>query len=522
MAEQFFWYWNSLTKKLTADRMAKLEVRVYQNWPVRKVRMNPDGSEACKHLVMFQGEPCRFGATTDTNWQTDWLQRFGSGKFTVFVNELGVVDAICSCELEINDPEFPPKVAPEDISLAHPNNKDYIQEQRDAGIRFPGDEDQEAEEQEMVAQQVNTELVGKVVEQAADIGEMKATISHLADRAKERAAEPPPVQPEVNPVVSRAYDTALDMVKDTAREQREALGKGLDINQVVQAVKTITEMSRPADNGFATLLADQNKMLQQELMESRRDRERHLEEENRFLRDRLTTPTQIAVSTPAPSNQPRSVLDEIKAAKELLDTINGGGGADKEPSEPWWTKLLSPQTFDIAGKLILGATSILGMYAANIGYNQAVARTGQGTPQAPPQPVAPQPQPQGPPPDPNVSQALAAGVPPQAVQFLQQITEPLTLEFLQPNGSGYGFAEWVLAQGGTDFTAQGRQDYIALRNIGYENLLNMLRAWAPIWNVLGSVPLAKVEKFIREFLSYDEWQASQAAAEARPMQIAKQ
>jgi len=148
-----------------------------------------------------------------------------------------------------------------------------------------------------------------------------------------------------------------------------------------------------------------------------------------------------------------------------------------------------------------------------VAHNNAVARTGQGVPQAIPQPV-PQPQPQTQPvsTDPNVTAALAANVPPEVIQYLQKITEPLVTQFLEPECSGYMFAEWVMTRGTNVFNPAGRQDYEQLKGIGYEGIVTMLKSWPPIWNILGTAPASKVEKFIREFLGYDEYTAAQEAA----------
>jgi hypothetical protein len=518
LADQFVLYCKGLgrprprknvTREASAERAKReielLQIVIYQNWPVRRLKYGPGGEKIARHICKLEQEPWPFGDP----WQIKWLERFGSGDYVIWLKELGVEEAICSCEFSIRNPEYPPQVPPDELDLSDPANKSYIQELKGRGIVIPGEQDEEQQEEEEMVAAVNTELVGKVVDQAQDIGEMKATITHLTNKANEPA--PTPATSEPDPIVTKAYDAALGMVKDTAKEQREAMGKGLDIAQVVNAVKTITEMSRP-DNGFTKVLTDQNKLLQEELVEMRRKTEDRLAEENRFLRERVMAPAQQTVVNPS-SSQPRSFLEEFKQAKELIDTVTGNNADKENATEPWWTRLLSPQVFDVAGKVVLGAVNLFGMYAANVAHNNAVARTGQGVPQAIPQPV-PQPQPQTQPvsTDPNVTAALAANVPPEVIQYLQKITEPLVTQFLEPECSGYMFAEWVMTRGTNVFNPAGRQDYEQLKGIGYEGIVTMLKSWPPIWNILGTAPASKVEKFIREFLGYDEYTAAQEAA----------
>jgi len=517
LADQFVLYWKGLgrprprknvTREASAERAKKeielLQIVIYQNWPVRRLKYGPNGEKTARHICKLEQEPCPFGDP----WQIKWLERFGSGDYVIWLKELGVEEAICSCEFSIRNPEYPPQVPPDELDLSDPANKSYIQELKGRGIVIPGEQDEEQQEEEEMVAAVNTELVGKVVDQAQDIGEMKATITHLTNKAN----EPAPATPAhgESPIVAKAYDAALDMVKDTAKEQREAMGKGLDITQVVNAVKTITEMSRP-DNGYTTLLAEQNKILNQEMMEIRRQNEERLADENRFLREKLTTQPQQTFVNPSSSSQPRSFLEQFEEAKKIIETVKGTD--DKESSEPWWTRLLSPQVFDVAGKVVLGAVNLFGMYAANVAHNNAVARTGQGVPQAVPQPVPqPQAQTQAVSADPNVAKAIADNVPPEVIQYLQKITEPLVTQFLEPECSGYMFAEWVMTRGTNVFNPAGRQDYEQLKGIGYEGIVTMLKSWPPIWNILGTAPASKVEKFIREFLGYDEYTAAQEAA----------
>jgi len=192
LADQFFTYWRTLGTvrtgrnrdkeqgaELALYEIERVRVFVYQDWPVRRQKFSPSGEKLARHIFVFEQEPCPI----KDPWQRSWLERFGSGDYTLWLKELGVDEAICSTQFSIRDGEFPAQVPVDELDMADPVNKSYIQELKGRGIRIPGEEDEEEQEEEMVAAQVNTELVGKVVDQAQDIGEMKATITHLTNKA---------------------------------------------------------------------------------------------------------------------------------------------------------------------------------------------------------------------------------------------------------------------------------------------------------------------------------------------------
>ena len=98
--------------------------------------------------------------------------------------------------------------------------------------------------------------------------------------------------------------------------------------------------------------------------------------------------------------------------------------------------------------------------------------------------------------------------------MLQRLTDPVTAHFIDSEEfGGYNLATWVITGGiGAMETMAGRAEYQLICQVelaGPGNLLNLLAAWPPIWTRIGGFPAPRVQNFIRQFLTYDEWTAQQ-------------
>jgi hypothetical protein len=543
MAGQFFLYINRLTR-MTPLQLEKLQVRVYQDWPVRIPKpANPDGSKTTSELELFEGvpmpgNPCLFGASTDSNYEIEFLQRYGSGKFRILINELGVLNAICSLSLEIHDPDYPPKIAPEDVDLLVSANQNYIRQMRDRGVVFPGETNQADEEEE----EVNAELVNRAVDQAAEVGRLSATVENMKEKIAVQPA-PPPAVPAVDPSVMKS---SVDFVQDMARVQVEAVketfGKGFDIDRAVDAVVKLGTLGKKEDSAASavlTMLDRRNELLEKELAAMRQDTLARTQDELKFLRERVSQPTATT-----PPERRKSLREELEEAKQLLEEFGGNGKNDaKEDRIERWLgyglKLLPT-----IGTIATTIADRIGHYSSQAAYYNAIGRANPGgapapagmgvvaRPQAPAyqntqpvvqvvQPPSPPPQPPAPPPDPNVTAALQAGVPPQLIDYLQRWTKPLVKIWMQrPEMTGADFAVWVMEDGTGSADDEGQMNYLTIRSqIGKANLLAILKAWAPIWTVIGQAPSEEVEQFIDEFMAADQQQ--EEAEENGPREVVR-
>jgi hypothetical protein len=81
-----------------------------------------------------------------------------------------------------------------------------------------------------------------------------------------------------------------------------------------------------------------------------------------------------------------------------------------------------------------------------------------------------------------------------------ELKDPL-LKALENGDTGDVFADRLIGW-------KGRMAYDVLKELGGDTIVQLLRAYPPIWNVVGRVP-QKLSKFLVEFLSYDEIVARQ-------------
>jgi hypothetical protein len=531
MSAEFFSYANRLTR-MTPLQLDKLQVRVYQDWPVRlPKRANVDGSKPTSELELFDGtpvpgNPCLFGISKDSNYEKDFLERYGSGKFRIMINELGVDNAICSHSLELIDMvDYPPKIAPEEVDLLVPANQNYIRQMRDAGVVFPGEGLQEEEEEE----EVNAELVSRGLDQAETVGKLAATVENLKEKMSTPVTPVSTVDPQVlQSSVAFVQDMAkgqVEAAKETARQQVEAVketfGKGFDIDHAVDAVVKLGSLGKKDDSTGAvlTILDRRNELLEKELAAMRQDILSRTQDELKFLRDRVAQ--QPAVAARAQADSQRSTRDEIRDVLEEL----GVGKPTKE--DPWYIRH-ADKLLTIGGAVLGGIVDRVGHYTNQIAYYNAIGRAGappnpagMGTvpgrpvafqnPNAPPpvvqvvQPPSPPPQPPAAPLDPNVSAAVQGGVPMEFIEYLQRITKPfLKIWFGRPETSGADLAQWVIEDGTGFPDDEGKIIYLQLRMAGKDKLIGLLRPWAPIWNQLGQASPEELNQFIDEFMSADQ------------------
>jgi hypothetical protein len=212
----------------------------------------------------------------------------------------------------------------------------------------------------------------------------------------------------------------------------------------------------------------------------------------------------------------------LDGVDKLLDIVGrlrksfGGGGGDDEGME----HVKEAPTNMWATILPMAIPAVTGMFAmiSNIVYNYAASKMGN--------------QPATPPPPPQVAyspeqlaemaagqevtgQGMGQGMGAPQTQdqaqggnvferLLMELKDPL-LKALENGDTGDVFADRLIGW-------KGRMAYDVLKELGGDTIVQLLRAYPPIWNVVGRVP-QKLSKFLVEFLSYDEIVARQEQEE---------
>jgi hypothetical protein len=94
----------------------------------------------------------------------------------------------------------------------------------------------------------------------------------------------------------------------------------------------------------------------------------------------------------------------------------------------------------------------------------------------------------------------------QLLPLIRNMEIPFLAHFFGEGTSGDTFAHWVVTSGtGAGPTQDGRMTYEAMKAMGAEEIIKLLRMYNPIWSKIGGLT-AKTAEFITNFLAYDELQ----------------
>ena len=519
----FVEYWTSLGRVLTNDEkgrrgrrykaplpendLAKVYVRVYQIWPRRLFKPAGERSD----IAQFDGA-CPF---TLDGCRREMAERLGSGLFGLYLCEEGVSGAICYADVTLHDPEFPPVVALKDLDVGHKDNRGYVQQLRDANVAIPGDEgytSPEEKERQAMNETMTQDLVNRAIETSGEV-------AALREQVKSRAHEPGEGEKSAISLVS---DLARTMVESSERRAQDAV-KSNTMPEMIGLITTVLDKAKPDMSVFAGMMERTSK-LEVMIFDLNKSAIEEAREQARFFRQMATDRPAVAAAAAAPADNPqRSLIDQIKEAKQLLDAITPA----HEPRvvrEAAWEKVLEK---GLPTLLQLATNAVVILSQRNGGVQPVAVQPGQGAVQQP-VPAAAAQQPQtvqqpvaGPGPagrDSDEIAFLAAGFPAELIQEMRRMSDPLCQHFVGagdgPGGegtSGYTFAGWVLTNGvGAAESPEGRAKYELMKGAGVDGLLACVRAWPPIWSRIGGFPPDRMKRFLNEFLSFDEADAKLA------------
>lgn len=530
--EHFFQWWDGLT----VMEKRKVIVYVYRNYPVIGVkvedRKSPTGYRMSSQIDKRSG-------TDVLRSLDDILHHYGSGNYTIRLNQADPNKAVCLCIIQgLRDEQHPPVVDLNTLLIDDPQNKPYIEGLRLRGVRVPGVDGINEEDQ-----------VG-----AAALSEMVGTVGKLMDRNAElsaKVANPP--REEKKPgadesIVSTALATGMKIISNASDTQSAMLKSAMDkvgelsktaappaaaaapdplamLDKVGNLLRSLspTPAGPPLDKEGRPIPSSLDVLVAASLQRTT-DLERRLHEtqtqqmsflQNMILESRKApaapstamqpTQRQAAEGTSATPATPLEMLRELVKLKEGLGNLTGDGEHGGEPASrsnpgaPWWASLLQslPQ-------LIQGGAAIASMIAV-ASYNNAIAKTGTGqpTPVAMPTiqpPVETEPSDELPPPPPSSGAETNLPQPGDTTlnayhHFLAQLEKPLLLA-LENNEPGDQFAEKLVGW-------QGQVAYDLLHGLGRDQVIQILSTYRPIWSVVSTIP-QKFSQFLDEFLSYGD------------------
>lgn len=550
--EHFLQWWCGLT----AAQKRKCIVYVYRNYPVIGVKV-PDNKSPTGFRVTAQIDK-RSGTDTLASLD-DILHHYGSGDYTIRLNQADPNKAVCLCVIKgLRDEQHPPVVDLGTLVIDDPVNRPYIEGLRLRGVRVPG-VDAINEEDQMGAAAVSqlvgtvTDLAQRNTDLAVKVGQAEAAKTARDEKDKKPSAD--------ESIVSQALATGMKIISDASTTQSNMLKSAMDKVTEIRATAPAAPAAPAADplamiesvgNLLKSLAPPAASTSQLDmLMAASLKRADTLEEklftlqsqQLTFLQSMLTQSQQAqsaaaaarpgepvaprrgtADSTVSPST-PLDMLRELIKLKDGLSSLSGesGGGEVQasprsNPSTPWWAVLLQ----NLPSLVQMGAT-IASMVAVT-SYNNAVAKTGTGNPAPVPVPVITPPADTDAKDEPGSdteiplppADATASDLPQPGDAtlnayhiFLRQLEKPLILA-LENNEPGDQFAEKLVGW-------QGQVAYDLLHGLGRDQLIQILSTYPPIWTVVSAIP-SKFNQFLEEFMSYGDADSGDSidAAPAHP------
>ncbi len=526
----FLKYWHDLDPK---THLPVLVVHVYRQWPVidRGLTGNKHSSI---HRFEVTNDPASSAACPFSleDWRSDLLHRFGSGGYKFLLNELGVPHPLVQAEVFLEDADYPPLLDMRELLVDHPMNKAYVDRLRREGVKLPGEEESD------------------------DMGNMDSlrvidTVLNAADKLNSNKKNEPPS------VEQQAISAGMNIVNQAAQMGMRIMEKGIDARsaqtdplEMLEKVSSIVG-AKKGDDALTLQLMQQAHETNQRFLEMQatnsRDIARIQEEHAREMRDLLLTLSKRSDDAPAPKSrldQLRETLEEKKILRELMDDEPKRRRRDDEEEEEKKNPSdeIIVQLVKNAPAIIQGVMGLVGM-GINVYMQmknpQQQAPAPAGGPQAAqgpgdpsqgaqsqqgqnPAQVAGLPQQQtitGP----NGEQIPLTGDPEQDMEMkkmlnmmsnIQSLQQPLLAHFYGEGTDGLTFAEYVISGGfGAGPTPEGRRFYEELKSFGQEKILMFLKTQA-VWEKIGTVP-GKAEKFLEEFLNYDEIMAEQEREDDR-------
>lgn len=493
---EFFKYWKRLCSD--AEFRQRVVVYIYRAWP-----------------AMLDGKRQVAKVYDEALTPEDLLRQYGCGDYVLRLNDTGSNGLnVTNCQIrnlgarQLN--EFPPVLNLEDLDFDDKSNQSYLLWARSRGMLTPEQEkrirspEQKREEGEDMA---NAEAIKQLASTVDRITDKVITVASKEKDGGGGGGLPEKLLDLVTAASASATQSAAQIMQESVKQvlelQRQNANPLQNLKDVANTLKELIPKNDAA-NEVVSKLIDQDKRYTETIFQIQHQRIESLEKMlEKFLSSQLSQPQTAPSAVPAAAQKsPLDMLKEMAAVKEELREILG----IEDREEPGWMKY---------APLIAQAVSALGVYLANAMHNLAVARTGQGKPEPPPQPqqaapAAPPTMPENAAPQQSQEDAMR-----QFHQFLQRIERPLLRSFNEGE-SGADFAAKLIEltdDGLFGPQVSGRQIYDAVLEYGQDVVSTLIKTYPPIWSVVSQTP-QKWEKFLDDFFRADEiWAAEEGRNE---------
>ncbi len=447
-------YWRSLPREF----QNRTNIYVNREWPILDRLQELDAEQRALVASRKRREPFKYidkpAEPFGEDWRMEFLQRYGSGTYKIYVNDAGVRGArdapelqphtLCKFLVSVNDSDFPPVLDPgrPDKGLGildrkHPQNQSYIADLRARGV-LPLEE-------------------GETMQ-----GNNSQVVKDLADKVGDLAGQ----------VAGGKQEALLREIKDAVAPKANN-GDALSVKMLELVIAlTSKPAAAPVDTStpLVSLFQSQILALQQELREERIERRKYEDS----IRERANQPA------PDPFSFFERMVSTLQKGKEIFGT-GAAAAADGRPASKMSGTL---EFFNEFIPKILEAP-ILNAVA------QRLTATLPGVTN-PAQRVPGQQQPS------SEKELLA---------FVQNIT-PAMLSYLESDSTGANFAEWVHC-GFPDRLSELQQQSPSVVIATYQE--------SPLWPRLAPREM-QFRKFVADFCAWRPSELDDAPAPASPQQ----
>jgi len=410
----------------------------------------------------------------------EFLNRYGSGKYKVFINDVGIKGRkeadlqsrnLCKFFVSVYDSDYPAILDPSRpdkglgiLDWTHPDNQSYVADLRTRGI-FPPNEkagDDVAE----------SSVVSKLVDKMSDLSDRVGV--HETDRLVERIVERVGGGNGAGSRASEMVDT-IKAVKELLPNPAPAAAAdapGKDPLAIAVALfQTMNQMK--AENPVIDMYRDELRAMREELKEER-------------------AASRAAKEASTVAAAPRSLVDQLKELAGLGDSLGpiiklftGNTAAAvaeaTRPAKTTFFDFVSDFASTPAGTQVAhGLASMM----ANLSARPAIQQNPGQIQNAPI--VLNQQNPDGTAPQESADQRLE--------RIGRTISHPMIFQYLYPGESGEVFAQWM-------FDGMP-EDFIFLKQLGPEMIVSKYRQVPQAWALISHKESEFIE-FVKEFCSWD-------------------
>jgi hypothetical protein len=552
-AWKFFDYW----QKLPPNLAELVEVRIYRCWPV--VNAYLAGEETENKVFEFIHGPCPF---KDPHGYVEYfVKKWSGGDWKLMLLESGVSGKVASCFFPARSLEspgtadfenYPPKIDIRTLTRDH-DNDEYIRWRRRTNQPLPWDENEDdffmASPQQQQAAPAAPAPVQMSTSPAAVMGEAfkvmadsHVTLARQAVESAEKNAEYRERQAEARlhgpDPTSVGYQESIKLVTATADKMISMVtnnaGKAYDPIEILKAAKELRDEPKAATG--SDMMESVLKIVQ-----ASNDRVLSVYEKQAATMEKMLTLSKNGDGSHGPGAQvapAKSFLDQAEEYKRIADLFGWNRSSlvrssdqappPQAPEKPSW---FNENTAPI---IIMGFQTVM-VLTANIVHNWAATKIQGMKPQNPAEAVQQMQQQMQQGQDPEAAAPGAgagAGAGPTAAERRNEMLRQFAIDFEQPfvghyfvdNARGYTLAHYMMSEGTMDqVTPAGRQNYVNLKTLGRDTLervnefRKLLAGNHSLWSKIQG-DRRKLDQFITEFFTFDEWAEQERERRAKMTQ----